>query len=321
MNLWLTAILFFCGMLLSALFSGSETGFYRVNRTRLLLDSRSGDRVSRFLLWLTHQPTLFVATALVGNNVANQLVSLSIVLAAAHLAHATPMWETMLPVLASPVVFIYGELLPKHIFYQAPNRLLRLAGPLFALFTVLFTPLTMTLWLIGRLIEKWIGHTPLRLAMTLARKELTRIFRESEDLGLLEPTQARLAHAIIEAGPQPVRRYVTPLSRVVAVPEGTDVEEIERVARRNRTSVVGIRSRSNRDLLGYIRLVELRLERDRGAPTIHSLPRLPADASIVSAISRLRREDADWGLAVDQNGRPVGIVRIEQVLDRIIPGN
>lgn len=321
MSIFGTLLLFAAGMLLSALFSGSETGFYRVNRTRLLLDSRAGDRISRFLLWLTNQPTLFVATALVGNNVANQLVSFSIVLAAAHLASNSPAWETLLPVLASPLVFVYGELLPKNVFYQAPNRLLRRVGPLFALFTVLFAPLSATLWLFGRVIEKVIGYTPLRLAMTLARKELTRILRESEDLGLLEPAQARMAHAIIETGPQLVRRFAVPLSRVVAVREGTSKEEIFRVARRNRTPVVGIRRGRQRDLIGYVRIVELRLSPEPDADSVHQLPRLPADASVIAAIARLRREDADWGLIVDQTGRPVGIVSVDQVFETLLREN
>ncbi|MBN1908150.1 MAG: DUF21 domain-containing protein, partial [Pirellulales bacterium] len=68
------------GLLLSAFFSGSETGFYRAARVRLVLDALGGDFVSRFLAWLTNHPALFVATTLVGNNLANYLASLAIVM-------------------------------------------------------------------------------------------------------------------------------------------------------------------------------------------------------------------------------------------------
>ena len=40
---WLVLLLLFVGAFLSALFSGSETGFYRVTRVRLLLDGLGGD--------------------------------------------------------------------------------------------------------------------------------------------------------------------------------------------------------------------------------------------------------------------------------------
>jgi Mg2+/Co2+ transporter CorB len=81
---WVFAMLIL-GVLLSAFFSGSETGFYRVARVRLVLDGMGGDTLSRFLLFLTNHPALFVATTLIGNNIANYLVSLAVVIFAQQL--------------------------------------------------------------------------------------------------------------------------------------------------------------------------------------------------------------------------------------------
>ena len=123
-------LLFLVGLFLSAFFSGSETGFYRVARVRLVLDGLGGDLVSRGLLWLTNNPALFVATALVGNNLANYVTSLSIVLAVKQspFGHYQVL-ELITPVILSPAIFVYGGLLPKNLFVQAPNRLLRAGGP------------------------------------------------------------------------------------------------------------------------------------------------------------------------------------------------
>ena len=130
------------GVLLSAFFSGSETGFYRINRVRLVLDSRSGDLIARFLLYMTNNPSLFVATTLIGNNLANYVTSLAIVLATrAMIGESHGLAEMIAPLAAAPFVFVYGELLPKNMFYLAPNRLLRLAGPIFLVFVVAFAPI------------------------------------------------------------------------------------------------------------------------------------------------------------------------------------
>ena len=59
-------VLLLVGISLSAFFSGTETGFYRVTRVRLVLDTLDGDLISRCLLWFTNNPTLFVATVLIG---------------------------------------------------------------------------------------------------------------------------------------------------------------------------------------------------------------------------------------------------------------
>jgi putative hemolysin len=125
------------GLALSAFFSGSETGFYRVTRVRLVIDAVDGDRISRGLLALTNFPALFVATTMVGNNLANYMVSLGVVLLTKELtsSHADAT-ELVATILFSPLVFVYGELLPKYLFYNAPNLLLRRCAPALLAFTL-----------------------------------------------------------------------------------------------------------------------------------------------------------------------------------------
>ena len=53
---------------------------YRATRLRLVLDALGGDPISRGLVWLTNHPAVFVATTLVGNNLANYVTSLAIVI-------------------------------------------------------------------------------------------------------------------------------------------------------------------------------------------------------------------------------------------------
>ena len=125
-----TLVLFLFGLALSALFSGSETGFYRIPRVRLRLDALGGDWFARGLLWLTNHPSLFVATTLIGNNIANYFTALSIVMAVGHLFGESTSLQLVVPIVFAPILFVYGELLPKSVFYYMPNRLLRRWGPL-----------------------------------------------------------------------------------------------------------------------------------------------------------------------------------------------
>ena len=173
------------GVLLSAFFSGSETGFYRVNRVRLVLNSRDGDWVAWGLLQLTNNPSLFVATTLIGNNLANYITSLAIVLIAqGFFAPHSHVAELVAPIVLSPILFVYGELLPKRLFLMAPNRLVRRGGPLFLLFVLIFAPVAALLWALGRLLQYLLGESPERVRLTLARKELSHVFDEGQEVGI-----------------------------------------------------------------------------------------------------------------------------------------
>ena len=66
--IWLLILMWLVGIFLSAFFSGTETGFFRVTRVRLMLDGLGGDPFARALLWLTNNPALFVATTLIAVN-------------------------------------------------------------------------------------------------------------------------------------------------------------------------------------------------------------------------------------------------------------
>lgn len=85
----LPILLLVIGVFLSAFFSGMETGFYRASRVRVVMAGLEGDRISQSLLKLINNPTWFVATALIGNNVANYLTSLSLVLLTAAISQSS----------------------------------------------------------------------------------------------------------------------------------------------------------------------------------------------------------------------------------------
>lgn len=312
---WLYAILFLlCGLFLSAFFSGSETGFYRATRVRLLLDALGGDSISRGLLWLANNPALFVATTLVGNNVANYIVSLAIVLIT-HLVlgQSNAAAEFLAPVIFAPVVFVYGESLPKNLYYHAPNRLLRLGGPLFLFFLVLFSPVAGLLWALGRFLQFLLGEAPERVKLTLARKEVERVLAEGHEAGILQPAQHRLAQNLFAVANQPVAALCTPLARAVSVRQGTRREEVLRLARRHRLAAVPVIAAKKRDLVGYVRVIDLYLSSSETVDQVRPLMEVPATETHVAALFTLETNKETLAKVVDAQGAVVGLLSAEQL--------
>ena len=207
--IWIFALLLL-GIFLSGFFSGSETGFYRASRVRIVIASLDGDRMSKALVKLINNPALFVATTLIGNNVANYVTSLAIVLMAREI-QVSSLGEMLAPILLSPLLFVYGELLPKNLFYQAPNFLLRLAAPLFLIFAIVFAPVAAVLWAMSWVLGWLLGQSPKKIRLTLARKELQEVFEEGLEAGILHPTQRHLAQSFFLVAARPVGEYCQPL--------------------------------------------------------------------------------------------------------------
>lgn len=306
--------LFVTGMLLSAFFSGTETGFYRAARGRLVLDALSGSYVARGLIWLMNHPTVFVATTLVGNNVANYLVSLSLVLVSSYVLNSYEQWgEILLPLMFSPVAFVYGELFPKSLFYHMPNRLLYYAGPLVLLFTILFAPVSGALWLLGTVLQRLVGHTPLRVNLALARRELHQMIEEGQEAGVLRAAQRGLAQNLITSGSLPVRRFTRPLSQVASVRIGSRSEDALRAARRAHSPVLLVRSGDQSEILGYVRAVELLVSGSTSVPAGRTLPIVADDEPYAAALIHLHTRGDELVGVANKSGEIYGVLRADDL--------
>ena len=310
------AILLWCvGLALSAFFSGSETGFYRVTRVRVVLDAMSGDRAARGLLWLINRPTVFVANCLIGNNIANYLTSLAVVMAMTGRGTAAELIATLV---VAPVLFVYGELLPKSMFYLAPNRLLRWTGPLFLVSAIVFLPLTLVVWGFNRLLELLLGHSPQRVQMALARRELQDVFEEGHDVGILHRSQRALAQSLLTMAGQPVMNFALPLAQVARVQRTAKRKEALRVARRKRASTLLVEDGGV--LTGYVRVIDLYLSTSDTIDPITPLAEVADTETHIATLVKLETAGAAVARVVDKDNQTIGIVSTQRMIDPLLEG-
>jgi putative hemolysin len=311
----LLVLLLFAGVFLSAFFSGSETGFYRMTRVRLVLDSLDGDRIARGLLWLANRPALFVATLLVGNNVANYLVSLAIVLAAAELGGGAAA-EILAPLLLSPLLFVYGELFPKSLYFHAPNRLMRRGGGLLLLCAAVLAPVSGLLWAFGKVLECLAGQSHPQVKLQLARRELQSVLEEGHEVGVLLPAQRQIAQGMFAVAKEPVRQFARPIGRIARARLSTSKAEMLRLARRQRLAALPVEDDTpQRTLLGYIPVAELALSESDPRELIRPFLQLSPDETHLAALVRLYTAGEDLALLVDRDGRPWGLITTSQLLE------
>ena len=259
---WMVSLgLLTAGIYLSAFFSGSETGFYRVSRVRLAMDARTGDRASRWLFWFVNHPSWFVATALVGNNVANYMTSLAVVLAVGSWsAGEGHRMELLGTVLVAPMVFVLGELLPKRLYYDAPNRLLRRTTPQFVLFAIVLSPVSALLAGMSSLLGRLAGRAPEWEGTVLGRSHLERLLHEGHEEGLLLQSQRQLIRGVFDTVARPVTECMTPINRIVGVLEDADSRSVRRLAQRHQMANVPVRAaRGSQEWVGYVNVAQFTL--------------------------------------------------------------
>jgi putative hemolysin len=301
--------LFFGALAMTAFFSGTETGFFRMSRLRLVMEARSGALWARILLWFANQPSVFVATALVGNNLANDLSSLSIVLATERIwPDGGTLAAILPPILVTPLMFICGDLLPKNVFFNAPNRLMRRCTPVAVVFAVLFAPITFVLWLLSLVLQLFTRERPQELRLSLARRELHAMLVEGHEAGILRPVQRTLAQSMLALAGQPVKNFALPAGRVVRVTTTMSRSEILRIAQRHRRALLPLEdTHQKRRLVGFIRTIDLILDGDQEVKP-EPFVELAENETFLSALGKLGVAQDALGHVVNPAGRTVGFV-------------
>ena len=303
------------GLALSALFSGSETGFYRATRLRVVLDAMAGSPTARGLVWMANHPSLFVATVLVGTSVANYFVSLAVVTLTQELAPASGhVAELVASLIAAPLLFVYGELVPKKFFLEAPNRLLQRAGPMMLCCVVLFFPVSVVVWGLDWLLRKLIHRSSEQVRTTLARRELRRILEEGHEAGILHHTQRMLAQGIFAIASQPVGRLLTPLAQLPRARATMSREEVFRLASRYRLPAVTVEAADgSRQLIGYLRVVDLAIYEGEGLGPLLPLEMIAERTTHLAALMRMQSAKEELAAVINDQGRTIGVVTVDQL--------
>lgn len=315
----LATILFLIGLRFSAFFSGSETGFYRISTLRLTIDAQQQDPVAQGLLWFARHPSYFVATTLVGGNVANYLCTFAISMAAARLAAGAGDWpEILLTILSTPVVFVWGGMIPKNLFYRAPMTLLRQSYGFFKFCYWCFLPATYPLVLITRLLERLTDSPDRQIDLVLGRGRLVQIVTEGHREGILHDVQSKLVHGTLQIAEQSVHRSMIPSSRVLGLSTAATREEILKFAASYGVATVALHLPDQPERWSlYVRVSELALEQSSLPELQRPMPVITPTTSKLEALLRLRRENSEFGVVRSPEDKSLGVITQQGLLEQL----
>ena len=312
-------------VLLSGFFSGSETALFSlqpVDRQGLTQPGRA--RVNALL----SAPRRTLATILIGNELVN--VTLGTVTASILLAIA-PEQPWLNIVLLTPMLLIFGEVLPKVLALKNNRGFAALvSGPL-GLFSKVVSPLR---WLLTGLADRVLRATGGTAAPQKAqiREELLRelIDKGYED-GSLKPMEQEMLHKVFEFGDNSVGRLMTPRPDVFSLSLTTPWPELLLAVREAGFSRVPVWQGNPDNVIGILLVKNLltALHRGRGDPAFRLTPRelkrclispsfVPTTKRAQQMLAEFRSERAHMAMVVDEHGSVVGVVTLDDLLAELV---
>jgi CBS domain containing-hemolysin-like protein len=321
-------------LLLVAVFAGTETAFYRVSKLRLKLDALDGDTTAQRFLWFVNNPGFFIATLLVGHNVATYIISIAMVLfIGSLLPEATGIYaELASTLILTPILFVYGEMFPKYLCLNVPNKMLRLFSPIILIACWLFLPLAVILWGLNKLLAVILGASNETVSLSLGRRELSGILIEGKDTGILSDTQRRLAEGIFNCSDRRIKDYVISPSQLPAITTDMKPECALDIARKTLWVTLPVYesdtiSKDGNLPVGYVRTIDLEIavrhqldEQSRQLAQLlqtelplRSAVEISAEHSLLTGLILLQTMRSSFGCVMDEHSRCLGFVHADQL--------
>lgn len=317
MNLGWILLVLLIGLFLSAVYSGSETGFYSLNRSRVDLDASRGLRGARLVRRLSERRATILITILIGNNITVEMLTLVSEYAFAQSGgHGSWSERLFLTFGLTLIVFFFGELLPKDFYRRRPHELVRLSAPILLVSRIVFFPLERILWLLTWCIEKLLGFEAEVIVRRPGRMQVLGVLAESRAAGVLEPHAEELARNALKLRALPVTRAMIPWKEVVTIPAGeTDQEQRKRVEASKHTRLPVLEESK---VTGYVHQLRI-LQAGPAQPVLEHLRPLTflqPDLSVDRALARLRVSGGRLA-GVGTPEQPLGLVTLKDLVEEI----
>jgi CBS domain containing-hemolysin-like protein len=304
-------------LLLTAIHEGSETGMYSLSRSRLDLEAREGSLGARIVRWLLRGEAGLLTSLLIGNTLVLQVMTVAVEnhLTAAGVGDRRR--ELALAFLLGPLLFFFGEVLPKDLFRRRPHRLMRRVAPVLVVVRIAFFPLTLLLRTFTAMLERMLRLAPEQVSLEGWHAHLERLIDEGRRGGALDSYAEGLARNAAQLRTIPVERAMVPWSAVELLRSGDDEARLRAAvesAEHTRLPVLGEGGRVET----YLHQLDA-LAAGAEAPVLdraRPLPCFAPDTTVDRALARLRNAGQRMAVVGDP-GAPVGLVTLKDLVEEI----
>ncbi|MFH0778185.1 MAG: hemolysin family protein [Candidatus Eisenbacteria bacterium] len=310
-------VVIIASVLLSAFFSGCETGVVSVNRIRLRHQVRSGDRRSeRLARFLVRQEGVLAAT-LIGTNVSNvACAAIATAFLASRFGAVAPLLSTLL---VTPFLLVFAEVVPKTYFRLRADSVMPVAcGPLSVAMAAL-SPFVKLAILFANILFRLTGTQ--RRSVFVTREELKSIVVESAEKGALRLRERDMLHGVLDFGRTTVEGIMVPLRDVVSIAEAGTPDELKTLVRgKGHTRALVYRGRPD-EIVGFVNVFDVLYSEEPGEEIsrfVRHIAVVPEKKRLDRLLIYMLRNRVPIAVVVDEPGACIGIVTVEDIIEEIM---
>ena len=324
-------------LLLSGFFSGMEIAFVSSSKLRFEMDREEQGFSARLIDTFYRHPNSFISTLLVGNNIALVIYgilmakivnALILIPSGIHQPYGDCPNEALClllqTILATIIVLVTGEFLPKTLFRINPNRMMRLfALPAYIFYIVLWPVSKFTsslgkllLWMVGKKVRK------AEPEKTFTREDLDYLIQSNIDKAADDEDiedEVKIFQNALDFSSVKVRDCIVPRTEITAVSTETSLHDLRMQFVESGHSKIIVYREDIDDIVGYIHTVEMfRIAEDEDwTEHVREVSIVPETMNAQKLLGIFISQKRSLAVIVDEFGGTSGIVTMEDLVEEI----
>ena len=324
-------------LLFSGFFSGMEIAFVSSSKLRFEMDREEQGFSARLIDTFYRHPNSFISTLLVGNNIA--LVIYGILMA--KIVNALMLIPLgihkpdddcpnealclfLQTILATFIVLVTGEFLPKTLFRINPNRMMRIFALPAYIFYIILWPISKFASSLGKLLLRMVGMKVKKatLEKTFTREDLDYLIQSNIDKAVDDEAiddEVKIFQNALDFSSVKVRDCIVPRTEITAVSINTPLPELRLQFVESGHSKIIVYKEDIDNIVGYIHTAEMfRLkENEDWTKHIREVSIVPETMNAQKLLGIFINQKRSLAVIVDEFGGTSGIVTMEDLVEEI----
>ncbi len=310
-------------LLMSAYFSATETAFSTLSKTKLKTLAEKGDKRAARTLALSEKYDRLISTILIGNNVVNILLSslttVTVIQLCTDPAFAETYGTTIATAATTVVVLIFGEITPKSLAADFPEKFAMFSTPMMRVIMFILTPISALFSLWKKLLAKIFRLQP---DTKMSQEELLMLVEEVEEDGTIDEDEGDLLRNAITFAELKAEDILTHRVDLEAFSKDTPMVEIAQKFIDSRFSRLLVYEDSIDNIIGVVHQKDIFTVTgitDKPIEEILTPPMFIHKTERIDDLLRdLQTNKSHIAVVLDEYGGTLGIVTMEDILEELV---
>ena len=321
------SIILLC-LLLSAFFSGMEIAFVSSNRIFIEIEKNKSGFTAKFLGFITQNPSRFITTMLVGNNITLVIYGILMgdkiieVLFPEVLGVELPLLILFYQTLISTgIILLTAEFLPKVFFQLYANQLVKFFVLPAAFFHAVFSPIShFILQLTNAILRLFFKTGAEKMELAFSKLELGDYIEEQVE-GIQNKAnldaEIQIFQNALEFATVKAREVMVPRAEVTAIEKGKSIEELKDLFATTGYSKIPVYEDTVDDIIGFVHAFEMLKQPKSIKEILLPVEFIHEPNPINEVLDRLTRKRKSIAVVLDEYGGTAGLLTIEDIVEEL----